>query len=132
MRRLEADPCQALGAALNFAISLMAILEVATARRILQKAERDALRLLGTDHEVTLKVRANYATAIQHDDATTQEDLLEAMDMMMELRKTSRRLLGEDHPTTDLIKKNGIQLYLRCKAEFEGAGAEESKEVGET
>ena len=79
-----------------------------------------------------LKVRANYATAIQHDDATTQEDLLEAMDMMMELRKTSRRLLGENHPTTDLIKKNGIQLYLRCKAEFEGAGAEESKEVGET
>ena len=76
--------------------------------------------------------RANYATAIQHDDATTQEDLLEAMDMMMELRKTSRRLLGEDHPTTDLIRKNGIQLYLRCKAEFEGAGAEESKEVGET
>jgi hypothetical protein len=54
------------------------------------------------------------------------------MDMMMELRKTSRRLLGEDHPTTELIKKNGIQLYLRCKAEFEGAGAEESKEVGET
>ena len=72
-------------------------------RRPSKKAGRDALRLLGTDHEVTLKVRANYATAIQHDDATTQEDLLEAMDMMMELRKTSRRLLGEDHPTTELI-----------------------------
>ena len=67
-----------------------------------------ARRVLGESHELTLKMRRNYATALYQDDAATLDDLREAVTTIEDAERTARRVLGGTHPTT-----TGIETALR-------------------
>ena len=67
-----------------------------------------ARRVLGESHELTLKMRTNYATVIFESDGATLDDLRESVNTFEETVRTARRVLGGAHPTT-----TGMEILLR-------------------
>ena len=64
-----------------------------------------ARRALGESHQLTLRMRGVYAVAL-HRNCATLEDQREAVNMLEELERTARRVLGGTHPTTVQIECN--------------------------
>ena len=67
-----------------------------------------ARRILGENHDLTLKTRCIYAEALYKDDAATLDELREAVTSLEELERTARRVFGGAHPTTA-----GMELHLQ-------------------
>ena len=65
-------------------------------------------RVLGEGHDVTLKMRWVYGSALYKDDGATLDDLREAVKTLEETERTARRVFGGAHP---LMKT--IELSLR-------------------
>ena len=59
-----------------------------------------ARRAIGESHELTLKLRRNYALALYKGDGATLDDLSKAVTTLEDLEQTARRVLGGAHPTT--------------------------------
>ena len=59
-----------------------------------------ALRVLGESHDLTLRMRALYATALYGDHDATLEDLREAVTTLEDLERIARRVFGGTHPLT--------------------------------
>jgi hypothetical protein len=59
-----------------------------------------ARRVLGEPHELTLKMRCNYARALVLCDGETPDNIREAMKTLEEAERIARRLLGSAHPLT--------------------------------
>ena len=64
-----------------------------------------ARRVLGASHEVTLKMRLNYAEALYRDDGATLDDRRESVTMLEEVERIARRVLGGAHPVTEGMEK---------------------------
>ena len=62
-----------------------------------------ARRVLGDNHEVTLRVKLTYALALYNDTGATLDDLREAVTTLEETARTARRVLGGTHPFTCLL-----------------------------
>ena len=58
-----------------------------------------ARRVLGEDHELTLRLRVDYATLYGDLD-----DLHEAVRTLADIERTARRVLGGAHPLTEVIE----------------------------
>ena len=67
-----------------------------------------ARRILGESHQVTLKLRCNYAEAVYEDPAATLDDLREAATSLEDAERTARRVFGSAHPLTE-----GVAAYLQ-------------------
>ena len=67
-----------------------------------------ARRALGESHELTLRVRWNYARALWRDDGATPDDLREAVTTLEDSERIARRVLGPANPATA-----GIEISLR-------------------
>ena len=91
-------------AADNYTLSLLNLRRFEEAKSLLRKTMPVARRVLGESHELTLKMRRNYATALYQDDAATHDDLREAVTTIEDAERTARRVLGAAHPTTTGIK----------------------------
>ena len=65
-----------------------------------------ARRILGDSHEVTLRVRSNYALALYLADGATLDDLREAVTMLEETMRTARRVLGGANPLAMTIEQS--------------------------
>mmetsp|Transcript_12199 Transcript_12199/g.36502 ORF Transcript_12199/g.36502 Transcript_12199/m.36502 type:complete len:83 (+) Transcript_12199:223-471(+) len=65
-------------------------------------------RVIGENHEGTLKIRWTYAETLYKDPDATLDDLREAMTTLEETAPISRRVLGSAHPVTE-----GIEDELR-------------------
>ena len=63
-----------------------------------------ARRVLGESHEVALRARLTYATALYRDPDATLGDLREALTMLEDLERVARRVLGGAHPLTSAIE----------------------------
>ena len=63
-----------------------------------------ARRILGESHQVTLKLRCNYAEAVYEDPAATLDDLREAATSLEKTARIARRVLGGAHPLTTGIE----------------------------
>ena len=59
-------------------------------------------------HNYTLRVRTLYAVALYMDSGATLDDLREAVNMLEDVERTARRVLGGAHP--DVVR---IELALR-------------------
>ena len=67
-----------------------------------------ARRVLGDNHELTLRPRALYAQTLYADAVATLDDLREAVETLEEIERTARRVMGGAHP---LVVE--IELALR-------------------
>ena len=57
-----------------------------------------ARRVLGENHQGTIRLRWIYATALCRDDAATLDDLRKAVTTLEETERIARRVLGSAHP----------------------------------
>ena len=65
-----------------------------------------ARRVLGDNHEFTLKMRWTYAMALYKADGATLDDIRAAVTTLEELERTARRVFGGAHPTTSSLVKS--------------------------
>ena len=63
-----------------------------------------ARRVLGDDHNLTLKLRWAYAEVLYKDDGATLADLREAVTTLEDTERIARRVLGGAHPVTEGIE----------------------------
>ena len=60
-----------------------------------------AQQVLGSTHEITLKLRATYADAIRCDmENCSREEMMEAASVLTDVSRTALRVLGAEHPLT--------------------------------
>ena len=90
----------AILAASNYAISLNELRRFKEAKAILRKTTPVARRALGESHELTLKLRRNYAMALYKGDGATLDDLSKAVTTLEETARIARRVLVGSHPNT--------------------------------
>jgi hypothetical protein len=97
-----------LSSANNYAHCLLALQRYAEAKTLLRKTMPVARRVHGESHDITLRLRMNYARALFDDPGATLDDLREAVTTLEDAGRIARRVLGGAHPLTD-----GIESELR-------------------
>ena len=103
---------QTLFAAYNYANLLVHLERYAEAKALVLKTMHVARRVIGDDHELTLRLRANYAIALHCDQGATLDDLREALTTLEETERIAQRVLGSAHPL-----KTWIEDVLRVARE---------------
>jgi len=63
-------------------------------------------RVLGENDDLTLTMRWNYAMALYADPNATLDDVREAVTMLEETERTTRRVMGGAHPNTTNIERH--------------------------
>ena len=97
-----------LGAAGNYATSLLHLKRFEEAKSVLRKTIPVARRGLGESHNLTLTMRWCYAQTFYRDDGATLDDLREAVTTLEDVARTARRVFGCAHPLT-----GGVEDELR-------------------
>ena len=109
--RLKGEECpKTLVTALNYASSLNHLRRSEEAKSLLHRMMPVARRILGDCHELTLKMRWNYANAVREDDCATRDELREANDTLEDTARIARRVLGPSHP--NVVGENSIHRSL--------------------
>ena len=85
-------------AANNYAGSLLNLKRFEEAKSLCLKVMPVARRVLGGNHELTLRIRWTYAMALYRNNSATLDDLREAVTTLEEINRTARRVLGGAHP----------------------------------
>ena len=85
-------------AANNYGMSLVKLERFQEAKSLLIKMMPVARRVLGEGHELTLKMRFNYARALYLDTDATLDDLREAVTTIECVARTYKRVFGKSHP----------------------------------
>jgi hypothetical protein len=93
-------------AANNYASSLTHLKHFEEAKSLLRKTIPVARRVLGENHESTLRVRWVYARSLYEDPSATLDDLHEAVTTLEETDRIARRVLGSEHPLTMTIGRS--------------------------
>ena len=108
---------ETLSTAFNYANTLNAMRRFEEAKSLLCRSIPAARRALGESHEVTLRMRWNYAGALVMADNATLDDLHEAVATFEEIKGTARRVLGGTHPLTagieEALRKSRATLRAR-------------------
>jgi hypothetical protein len=86
--------------ALNLAGTLMDEKQFAEAKQILREYIPASKTALGTEHDLTLVLRASYAGAIYKDGSASRGDLREAVAVLEDVTRISHRVYGSTHPET--------------------------------
>ena len=94
---------QTIVAANNYAVSLLRLERFEEAKAPIRKTMPVARRVLGENHEVTLRMRQMYAQLLCRDEGATLDDLREAVATFEEIEPTARRVLGSAHPDATAI-----------------------------
>ena len=103
--RLEGEDDEyTLLAANNYAVSLTHVERFEEGKSLLRKTMPVARRVLGENHETTLRTRWYYADALYMDDGATHADLREAVAVLGDLEPTARRVFGGAHPLAYAIE----------------------------
>ncbi len=90
--------------AYNLPTLLTERLRLREARALLRKTLPVARRVLGEDHEATLRMRMVYALVLFGYIGATPDDLREAVTTLEETARIARRVLGAAHPITRVIQ----------------------------
>ena len=92
----------------NYAASLANLQRYEEARVLTRKMIYVARRVLGENHELTLRMRSLYARALLLDTGATLGDLREAVDTLEDSERIAQRVLGGAHPVAVMIN-NSLQ-----------------------
>ena len=87
-------------AAYNYAASLVCLGRFEQAKALMRKSVPVARRVLGENHELTIRLRWSYATTLCRDDAATLADLRESVTTLEEVEQNIQRVFGRAHPLT--------------------------------
>ena len=82
----------------NYAMDLLRANRFEEAKSLMRKTISAARRVFGKDASATQKMRSVYAGALYSDPTATLDDCHEAVTMLEEAARTSRRMLGAAHP----------------------------------
>ena len=109
-------------AANNYAETLNIAERFEEAKAWLRKVMPVARRVLSESHEVTLRMRWNYAEALWRHIGATLGDLREAVNTLEEIERTARQVLGSAHPMTKAIETSlrNARAALRARETPEG------------
>ena len=116
---------ETLGAALNYADSLLSLNRFEEAKSVLHETIPVARRVLGECHEITLWIRSIYAWALYSEPSATLDDLREAVSTLEDTERIARRVFGGANPTTEGIERS-LELAraaLRAREETPSGGA---------
>ena len=102
-RRLDRAP-SSRGFSAGYASTLVQLKRFEEAKLLLRESLPVARRILGVGHDLTLRMRTIYATALYCDAAATLDDLREAKTSLEETKRTAQRLLGGAHPIVAAIE----------------------------
>ena len=97
---------EAIFEALNYATDLFDLRRFEEAKSLLRRRIPVARRVLGETHDLTLRMRMNYAGALYNDDEPTLDDIREAVGTLEEIERTARRVFGGAHPTVSGMEHN--------------------------
>ena len=103
-----------------YAVSLNGLQHFEEAKALLRKATPAVRRVLGENHELTLKMRSLCAQSLYADDCATLNDLREAVTTLGDLERTARRVLGGTHPLTSYIARNLRDARVTLAAREDG------------
>ena len=105
----------------NYADSLLYLQRFEESKSLMCKTMPVARRVLGDNHEVTLRVKLTYALALYNDTGATLDDLREAVTTLEETAPRAQRVLGGAHPDTvgieDSLRKARAVLRAREKTQ---------------
>ena len=83
-----------------------------------------ARRVLGKTHDLTIRMRHNYAQSLYLDNGATLDDLREAVSTLEDAERIGRRVLGGENPTAvtigEALKISRAKLAA-CEAQGQGA-----------
>ena len=113
LKLLGEDNPRTLLAANNYADSLLYLQRFEESKSLMCKTMPVARRVLGDNHEVTLRVKLTYALALYNDTGATLDDLREAVTTLEETARTARRVFGGAHPSTRNIEGGLRQARAR-------------------
>ena len=91
---------ETLLAALNYADALTSLERFEEAKALLRRTVPVARRVLGENHEDTLRLKWIYATALCRDDGATLAELREAVTTLEAVEQNIQRVFGRAHPLT--------------------------------
>ena len=109
-----------LSTANNYALSLNKAERHKEAKSLLRKVMPVARRILGANHEFTLRMRMSYAGALCEDTGATLDDLREGVTTLEDTERTARRVLGAANPRTPAFER-ALQI-ARATLEVREAG----------
>ena len=95
-----------LGAANNYAISLINVNRFEEAKSLMKKTTPVARRVLGDHNSMMLRMRWSYARALCEADRATLDDLREGVTTLEDTTRIARRVLGSSHPLTLLYEQD--------------------------
>ena len=110
---------ETLHAANNYAADLIHLERLQEAKSLFRKTMSVALRVLGNNNDLTLKMRWLYAMALYEDDRATLDDFHEAVTTLEDTERVARRVFGGAHPflaelvSGDRLRK--IRAALRAR-----------------
>ena len=112
-------------AANNYAGSLLNLKRFEEAKSLCLKVMPVARRVLGGNHELTLRIRWTYAMALYRNNSATLDDLREAVTTLEETARTTRRVMGGAHPLTVAIETalREARAALRARETPSGSGS---------
>ena len=87
-------------AANNYSTSLIDLQHSEEVKSLMRKTIPVAQRVLGESHNLTLRMKWNYARALYYDADATLDDLSEAVTTLEDARRIARRVFGGTHPHT--------------------------------
>ena len=120
-----AEHYETLNEALNYAASLVGHKRCERAKVLMRITLPVTQRVYCENHELTLRMRCIYATALFMDSGATLGDLREAVTTLAELVPTARRVLGGAHPVTVSVE-GALQLARESLRARESTGDVES------
>ena len=82
-----------------------------------------ARRVLGKTHDLTIRMRHNYAQSLYLDDGATLDDLREAVTTLEDTERISRRVFGGEHPSTSVIELTLKEARAALRARETPGGA---------
>ena len=107
---------QTLGAALNYANTLLSLRRFEEAKALLRKTIPVTRRALGENEEATLRMRWCFARALYGDDDATLDDLRGAVATLEELERIARRVFGGAHPLKVEIERELRRSRAKLRA----------------
>ena len=123
MRRRQ-EHGDTLGAALNFAGTLIELQHLEEAKALMRKTLPVARGVLGESDQLLLDLGANYARTLYLDPAAPLDDLREAVTTLEEIERTVRRVFGGAHPLAMEIEVGlrNARAALRTREETQPPG----------